>query len=147
MPSVTPVDTSTGELGAALRAGNGATNATVDHFGRVSVANTRDGEILGFYGTPLVMRFRYPVAGGPYAVDYDDTRDLLWVSTTANNEVVGYDLSGGEPTAKYRYATVDQPDSIAVDDTSGTLYILSARSGLLQILTPGSAPSAAPPAR
>ncbi|MEE3850334.1 hypothetical protein VZC37_08305 [Gordonia sp. LSe1-13] len=128
--SVTPVTVSDGDLGPALRAGNGATNAAVDRFGRVLVANTRDDEIVGFFGSPLVMRFRYPVPGGPYAVDYDDERNLMWVSTTANNEVVAYDLSGGEPVEKRRVPTVAQPDSIAVDDASGTLYVLSERGGL-----------------
>ncbi|MFW0794724.1 hypothetical protein AAFP30_13015 [Gordonia sp. CPCC 205515] len=128
--SVTPVNLDDGTLGPALRAGNGATNSTVDRYGRVLVANTRDGELLGFFGSPLVMRFRYPVASGPYAVDYDDTRNLAWVSTTANNEVVAYDLSGGEPVARHRFPAVAQPDRIAVDDASGTVYVLSARGGL-----------------
>ncbi|GAA1480248.1 hypothetical protein GCM10009624_06880 [Gordonia sinesedis] len=134
--SVTPVDLDSGELGPALRAGNGATNATVDKFGRILVANTRDGEIVGFFGSPLVMRFRYPMAGGPYAVDYDDTRGLLWVSGTADNEVVAYDLASGEPSEKHRVASVAQPDTIAVDDRTGTLYVLSGRDGVLQIIGP-----------
>lgn len=134
--SVTPVDLETGTLRPALRAGNGATNATVDRFGRVLVANTRDEEIVGFFGSPLVMRFRYPVPGSPYAVDYDDGRGLLWVSTTENNEVVAYDLATGEPIEKQRVTTVGQPDSIAVDDTSGTVYVLSGRDGALQIVAP-----------
>ncbi|MCR5976469.1 hypothetical protein GDN83_01625 [Gordonia jinghuaiqii] len=137
--SVTPVDPESGELGPALRAGNGATNSTVDHYGRILVANTRDGEILGFYGSPLVMRFRYPVAGGPYAVDYDDTRNLLWVSTTGNNEVVAYDLADGEPTEKQRFASVVQPDRITVD-SAGTVYVLSARNGGLQVVPPPGTP-------
>ncbi|MET4164063.1 MULTISPECIES: YncE family protein [Gordonia] len=136
--SVTPVDPESGDLGPALRAGNGATNSTVDEFGRVLVANTRDGEILGFFGSPLVMRFRYPVADGPYAVDYDDTRDRLWVSTTGNNEVVAYDLADGEPTEIQRFASVVQPDRIAVD-SSGTVYVLSARDGGLQVVPDGRA--------
>ncbi|OBC02840.1 YncE family protein [Gordonia sp. 852002-50395_SCH5434458] len=134
--SVTPVNISTGEFGAALRAGNGATEATVDHYGRILVSNTRDDEIIGFFGSPLVMRFRYPVPNGPYAVDYDDTRNLLWVSTTANNEVVAYDLAGGEPVEKHRFAAVAQPDALTVDDASGTLYVLSARDGGVQVVTP-----------
>ncbi|MFT4042986.1 MAG: hypothetical protein QM673_07480 [Gordonia sp. (in: high G+C Gram-positive bacteria)] len=140
--SVTPVNLSSGELGAALRAGNGATNITVDHFGRIIAANTRDNEILGFFGSPLVMRFRYPVAHGPYAVDYDDTRNLLWVSTTANNEVVAYDLAGGEPVEKYRFASVAQPDAIAVDDSTGVIYVLSARGDGLQTVAPPYGPGA-----
>ncbi|WP_420714229.1 YncE family protein [Gordonia sp. SL306] len=137
--SVTPVTISDGDLGPALRAGNGATNSTVDRYGRVLVANTRDDEIIGFFGSPLVMRFRYPVSAGPYAVDYDDTHNLMWVSTTANNEVVAYDLSGGEPVAKQRFPAVAQPDSIAVDNTSGTVYVLSDRGGL-QVVPPAYRP-------
>ncbi|GAC02112.1 hypothetical protein GONAM_44_00300 [Gordonia namibiensis NBRC 108229] len=137
--SVTPIDPESGEPGPALRAGNGATNSTVDRFGRILVANTRDGEILGFFGSPLVMRFRYPVADGPYAVDYDDTRNLLWVSTTGNNEVVAYDLDDGEPTEKQRFASVVQPDTITVDD-AGTVYVLSARDGKLQVVPPPGTP-------
>lgn len=148
--SVTPVDISTGEFGAALRAGNGATQATVDRYGRILVANTRDNEIIGFFGSPLVMRFRYPVPNGPYAVDYDDIHNLLWVSTTANNEVVAYDLAGGEPVEKHRFASVAQPDALTVDDASGTVYVLSARDGGVQVVgppyaqgVPVSSPSAA----
>ncbi|WLP90895.1 hypothetical protein [Gordonia sp. NB41Y] len=134
--SVTPVNIDTGEFGAALRAGNGATTATVDRYGRILVANTRDDEIIGFFGSPLVMRFRYPVADGPYAVDYDDTHELLWVSTTGDNEVVAYDLASGEPVEKHRFAAVAQPDAITVDDASGTVYVLSHRDGGLQVVAP-----------
>ncbi|WP_288336701.1 YncE family protein [uncultured Gordonia sp.] len=133
--SVTPVDLGNGDLGPALRAGNGATNSAVDHYGRVLVANTRDDEIVGFFGSPLVMRFRYPVSDGPYAVDYDDARNLLWVSTTGNNEVVAYDLATGEPAEKHRFAAVAQPDAIVVDDASGTVFVLSARDGGIQVVT------------
>lgn len=131
--SVTPVTIADGEFGAALRAGDGSTNAVVDRYGRVITANTRDGEILGFFGSPLVMRFRYPVPGGPYAVDYDDARNLAWVSTTGSNEVVAYDLSGGEPAEKHRYPTVAQPNHITVDQRDGTVYVLSDRTGLQAI--------------
>ncbi|MEO9330149.1 outer membrane protein assembly factor BamB family protein [Gordonia aurantiaca] len=143
--SVTPIDPADGDPGPALRAGNGATTSTVDRFGRILVANTRDGEILGFYGSPLVMRFRYPVADGPYAVDYDDTRNVLWVSTTGNNEVVAYDLADGEPTEKQRFASVVQPDRITVDD-KGTVYVLSARDGLLQVVPQSDTPLGVSPA-
>ena len=134
--SVTPVDIDTGDLKPALRAGNGATTSTVDHYGRVLVANTRDNEIIGFFGSPLVMRFRYPVPDGPYAVDYDDTRNLLWVSTTGNNEVVAYDLADGEPREITRFATPAQPDLLATDGVAGTVYVLGGRDGGLQVYQP-----------
>ncbi len=143
--SVTQLNVSEGDLGLSLRAGNGATNSVVDRYGRILVANTRDDEFIGFFGSPLVMRFRYPVGNGPFAVDYDDTRNLAWVSTTANNEVVAYDLSGGEPVEKYRFPTVAQPDNIAVDDATGRLLVLSARGGL-EAVAPGDAAEGGPPA-
>ena len=97
------------------------------------MSNTRDDEIIGFFGSPLVMRFRYPVPHGPYAVDYDDTRGLIWVSTSGDIEVVAFDLADGEPTEVRRFASVVQPDRIVVDG-SGTVYVLSARNGGLQVV-------------
>ena len=151
--SVTPITLSDGNLGPALRAGNGATNSVVDRFGRVLVANTRDNEMIGFFGSPLVMRFRYPLAAGPYALDYDDKADLLWVTSTGDNQVTGFDLGSGEPQQKYRFAAVAQPDSMTVDDSTGTVYVLSTRDGSVQVVAPAdrgaaasSAPSASPAA-
>ncbi|HMS75382.1 YncE family protein [Gordonia sp. (in: high G+C Gram-positive bacteria)] len=134
--SVTPINIDDGSKGAALRAGNGATTSTVDSYGRVLVANTRDGEILGFFGKPIVNRFRYPVSGSPYAVAWDQKRHLLWVSATAVNQLIGFDLADGEPAERHRVATVVQPDSLAVDDSTGALYVLSARGGGVQIIDP-----------
>ncbi len=57
------------------------------------------------------------------------------MSTTANNEVVAYDLADGEPTEKQRFASVVQPDALTVDD-AGTVYVLSARDGRLQVVPP-----------
>lgn len=133
--SVSPIDLTDGDIGPALRAGNGATNAVVDRYGRVIVANTRDGELVAFYGSPLVMRMRYPVPDGPFAVDYDRTRNLVWVSKTASNEVVGYELVDGEPQERARHDTVGQPDEIRVG-ADGAVYVLSARDGGIQVIAP-----------
>ncbi len=134
--SVTPINIDDGSKGAALRAGNGATTSTVDSFGRVLVANTRDGEILGFFGKPIVNRFRYPVSGSPYGLAWDQKRELLWVSATATNQLIAFDLSDGEPAERYRVATLAQPDSLAVDESTGALYVLSARGAGVQIIDP-----------
>lgn len=134
---VTTVDPDAGDRGAALRAGNGATTLIADHFGRFLVANPRDGQLLGFYGDPLIMRFRFPLADGPYGLAYDDRRNLLWVSQTAANQVVGFDLSTGEPRERARFATVRQPDSITVDPESGAVFVLSAVGEGLQRVARG----------
>ncbi|MFW0790723.1 YncE family protein [Gordonia sp. CPCC 205333] len=124
--SVTQLKLSDGELGLSLRVGNGATTLISDRYGRFISANTRDGEVVGFFGDPLVMRFRGAVDDAPYALAYDDKSNLLWVSVTGRNEVVAYDLGSGEPVEKRRIPTVAQPDSMAFDQASGTLYVVSA---------------------
>ncbi|MFT4199648.1 YncE family protein [Gordonia sp. (in: high G+C Gram-positive bacteria)] len=129
---VTTVDPSSGGRGAALRAGNGAGTLIGDHYGRFLVANPRDGQLLGFYGDPLIMKFRFPVPGGPYGLAYDERRNLLWVSETAVNRVRAFDLSTGEPRERGGFASVRQPDSIAVDPESGAVFVLSAAGDGLQ---------------
>ncbi len=131
--SVTPIDIDSGELKAALRAGNGVTQGTVDPYGRVLVSNTRDNEILGFYGQPIVMRFRFPVAQSPYALTYDAATNRLWVATTGDNVAIAYDLATGEPREKARIGTIGQITALATDPGNGMLYLLSGRGDGLQV--------------
>ncbi|WP_234995871.1 YncE family protein [Streptoalloteichus hindustanus] len=137
--SVTPVDLDTGKLGAALRAGDGASNALVDRFGRAFVVDTTSGELLAFTDTPnqpLLMRLRYPMPGAPWGLAYDSKRDLLWITLTQRNELVGYDISGAEPVERHRFPTVHQPNSVAVDQDSGRVLVASADSGGVQVVQP-----------
>ncbi|SIR88989.1 YncE family protein [Williamsia sterculiae] len=133
--SVSAVDVDAGTMGLSLRAGNGATTLTVDHYGRFLVANTRDGELLGFAGDPMIMRFRFPVAGGPYAVDYDDAHALAWVSSTGDSVARGYDLASGVPVLRHRLTTVSQADHMVVDPRDHSLYLLSANGAGVQVVT------------
>jgi DNA-binding beta-propeller fold protein YncE len=134
--AVFDVDPKSDTLGAGLRAGDGATNAVVDRFGRVLVTDTRGGELLAFTANPLIMRQRYPVPGAPYGLAYDPRTDLAWVTLTETNEVVAYHVAGGEPVEKYRFATVRQPDSVAVDPGSGRVFIASANGQGIQVISP-----------
>ncbi|QBJ98434.1 hypothetical protein ERC79_22750 [Rhodococcus sp. ABRD24] len=124
------IDVGDGSLGLALRAGEGATQLATDKFGRILVTDTTGGELLVFTTDPLLMRQRYPVADAPYAVTYDEQAELAWVTLTAANRVIGYDLSTGIPVEKVRYDTVRQPNSVAVD--GGTLLVGSATGDGLQ---------------
>ncbi len=134
--AVFDLDPATDNLGAGLRAGDGATNAVTDRFGRVLVTDTRGGELLAFTADPLIMRQRYPVPGGPYGLAYDPRTDLAWVTLTEKNEVVAYHVAGGEPVEKFRFATVRQPDSVAVDPGSGRVFIASADGQGIQVISP-----------
>lgn len=130
------VDVEAGTVEEGLRAGQGATNAVADPFGRVLVTDTREGALLAFSTDPLLLRQRYPVAGGVYAIATDSKRDLAWVTLTERNEVVGFDLRGGEPEEKYRFPTVRQPNSVAVDDSTGRVVVGSATGEGIQVIAP-----------
>jgi hypothetical protein len=121
--SVTEVDSSGTKSEQALRAGDGATTIAADPRGRVLVADTRGDELLVFGTDPLILRQRYPVPSAPYGLT--GSARLAWVSQTATNSVVGYDLSTGIPVEKVRYRTVQQPDALSFDDATDTLYVVS----------------------
>ena len=120
----------------ALRAGEGATTMVADAAGRVLVADTRGGELLVYGVGPLMLRQRFPVPDAPYGLvaSGGDTPVLAWVAQTATNTVVGYDLSTGIPVEKVRYRTVQQPNSLAFDDASGTLYVVSGSGAGVQVI-------------
>ncbi|WP_433868530.1 YncE family protein [Saccharopolyspora sp. CA-218241] len=134
--SLTPVDTADGSKGPGLRAGEGATQATTDRYGRILAVDTRGGELLAFSTDPLIMKQRYPVPGAPYDIAYDPARDLAWITLTATNEVVAYDVAGGQPREVHRLPTLGQPDSVAVDPAAGAVHIGSATGGGIQVVTP-----------
>jgi hypothetical protein len=125
-----------GRAQQSLRAGEGATTLAADPLGRVLVADTRGGQLL-VYGccsprTPLMLRQAYPVRQAPYGLA--GSRGLAWVSQTASNVVIGYDLSTGIPVEKVRYPTVQQPNSLAFDDASDTLYVVSGSGAGVQVI-------------
>jgi hypothetical protein len=121
-----------GHVRQALRAGQGATTMAADALGRVLVADTRGGQLLVYGVDPLILRQAYPVPQAPYGLA--GSRELAWVSATASNMVIGYDLSTGIPVEKVRYPTVQQPNSLAFDEASGTLYVVSGSGAGVQVI-------------
>ena len=130
--SVTTVDPSGTKQEHALRAGEGATTMVVDPAGRILVADTRGDGLLVFGTDPLMLRQRSPVPGAPYGLA--GSTGLAWVSETATNSVVGYDLATGIPVEKVRYRTVQQPNSLTFDDSTGTLYVVSGSGAGVQVI-------------
>ncbi len=129
---------SDGKVGQALRAGQGATTMAADAAGRLLVTDTRGGQLLVFGVDPLILRQAYPVGQSPYGLA--GSRGLTWVSQTAANMVIGYDLSTGTPVEKVRYPTVRQPNTLAFDDAAGTLYVVSGSGGGIQVIEHAAGP-------
>jgi DNA-binding beta-propeller fold protein YncE len=121
-----------GRVEQALRAGEGATTLAADPAGRVLVADTRGGQLLVYGVDPLILRQAYPVRQAPYGLA--GSRELAWVSQTASNVVIGYDLSTGIPVEKVRYPTVQQPNTLAFDEASDTLYVVSGSGAGVQVI-------------
>jgi hypothetical protein len=121
-----------GRAAQSLRAGEGATTMAADPVGRVLVADTRGGQLLVYGVDPLILRQAYPVRQAPYGVA--GSGNLAWVSQTASNMVIGYDLSTGIPVEKVRYPTVQQPNSLAFDEASDTLYVASGSGAGVQVI-------------
>ncbi|MGW0246309.1 YncE family protein [Nocardia goodfellowii] len=130
--SITEIDPDADTLGLAQRAGDGATNMIADHFGRVLVIDSTDNELLVYSTGPLLLRQRFPVGSSPYALAYDQRSETVWVTCTQSNEVVGFDLATGIPVEVGRYPTVRQPNSVAVDERTGDLFVGSATGDGLQ---------------
>jgi DNA-binding beta-propeller fold protein YncE len=130
--SVTTISAGGDDADHALRAGEGATTMAADSAGRILVADTRGGALLVFGADPLILRQRYPVRDAPYGLA--GSSKLAWVSQTATNTVIGYDLATGIPTEKVRYRTVQQPNILAFDDSSGTLYVVSGSGAGVQVI-------------
>jgi DNA-binding beta-propeller fold protein YncE len=128
------LDVGAGTVDEGLRAGQGSTNAVTDRFGRVLVADTRGGALLAFSVDPLLLRQNFPVPGAPYGLAYDRERDLLWVTLTETNEVVGYDIAGEEPQERHRFPTVEQPNTVTVDEKSGRVIVASATGKGIQVI-------------
>jgi DNA-binding beta-propeller fold protein YncE len=127
-----------GHAEQALRAGEGATTMAADPLGRILVADTRGGELLVYGVDPLILRQAYPVREAPFGLA--GCRGLTWVSQTASNTVIGYDLTTGIPLEKVRYPTVRQPNSLAFDEASGTLYVVSGSGAGVQVIEHAAGP-------
>ncbi len=122
------------ELGT-LVTGAGPTHVVGDDT-RLFVADTNGDEILVLSVVPEVSEIgRIKVAGAPYGMAIDPVRRQLWVTLTATNRVVALDVSGADPVPVSEFATVRQPNSVAVDPETGTVYVAGTADGVVQIVT------------
>ncbi|GIZ98824.1 putative conserved lipoprotein LppL [Tsukamurella sp. TY48] len=132
--SITELDLDGGKAGKSLRVGRGITNAVIDPFGRMLSVDTSEDQVLAYSIAPFMLRFQYPVASAPWAVVYDETAKLMWVTQTATNEIAGYALGSGMPDPKLRFPTIRQPNAVAADAETGTVYVQSATGGGIQAI-------------
>ena len=103
----------------------------------VAVADTRGSAVLLYAvdGKPRLLA-TLSLPGGPYGLAADIKRHRLWVALSGRNQLVLLDLGAKKLTEQGpRYATVQQPNSVAVSETTGEVVIAGATpEGTLQLL-------------
>jgi DNA-binding beta-propeller fold protein YncE len=119
----------------STQAGTGPTHVVADRHGRLIVTDTRGDTIRVFTPRPTPQEIASVAQpGGPYGIAYDATRDRLWVTSTGTNEVVGYDMADATPREVRRLLTVQNPNTLGVDATTGRLFIAGVPGGVVQII-------------
>jgi DNA-binding beta-propeller fold protein YncE len=132
---LTTYDAASLSIVGSAPAGAGPTHLLADRHGRMIAADTRGDAVRVFAALPTPKQVGYVAQpGGPYGIAYDPLRDRLWVASSGNNEVVGYDMAQSNPIEFQRYATVQNPYSLGLDSKSGRLYVAGVTGGVLQIL-------------
>jgi DNA-binding beta-propeller fold protein YncE len=134
--TLTSYDVPAGKLMEVVAAGKGPTHLVADNRGRFLVADTRGDAVLTFAAGPLRQTARYPLPGTPYGLAYDATGQVLWVTLTATNQVVGLSTAGDELTEVARFSTVRQPNTVAVDPDTGRVFVGSRTTGELELIDP-----------
>ena len=118
---------------ASLPAGAGPTHGVRVGANRLVVADTRGGALITYSVEPLRQLSSVPLPGGPYGLAADPSGDVVWVTLTATNQAVGFDVSGDTPRELERLSTVGQPDTVAADGRD--VWVTGTRDGVVQHLT------------
>jgi DNA-binding beta-propeller fold protein YncE len=131
------LDVQSGRIIGRLPAGRGPTHDVAD-LGRVYVLDTRGNAVLTYSASPFRQIGRTPLAGSPYGVALDPVRHRLWVTETATNRLAELSVTGPLPRLIRTFATGLQPDTVAVDNRTGRVFVANQISGTVQIIDPAA---------
>lgn len=131
---------------AVMPVGVGPTH-DVGYRNRFYVADTEGGALLVYSTTPqvrLISSTKLP--GAPYGMALDPLHGTLWVTLTATNRLVAFDVStggaggaaAGTPKMVASLPTVRQPNSVAVDPTTGNVFVAGNANGEVQVIPPSA---------
>jgi hypothetical protein len=126
--SVTDIDIADRSRLAALRIGQGVgtVSAGTRPDGVLVASDARRNQALVYTLTDVIRHTQsVPTGDGAWAVLWDSDRELMWVSTTGDNTLTGYDLSSGTPVAVGEVTTAPDVRHI-IDDGSGDLLLVTA---------------------
>lgn len=125
--SVTDIDIADRSRVAALRIGQGVgtTSAGTAADGVLVASDARRDNALVYTLTDVIRHTQsVPTGPGAWAVLWDSEREVLWVSTTGDNQLTGYDLASGTPVEIGQVPTNADVRHI-IDDGSGDVLLVS----------------------
>jgi DNA-binding beta-propeller fold protein YncE len=124
-------------LGTAA-CGVGPTHVRAGAAGLFYVADTQGDAVLVFEaGADGVRQVeRVSTGGAPYGLAVDATRQRLYVTLTGTNQLRSYRIDGPKLVAERTWATVRQPNDVAVDASTGRVVVAGTAGGELQLLDP-----------
>ena len=118
--------------------GVGPTHVRAGAAGIFYVADTQGDSVLVFEAGASGVRQVGQVStrGAPYGLAVDGSRRRLYVTLTGTNELRSYRIEGAKLIPERSWATVGQPNDVAVDETTGRVVVAGTASGQLQFLDP-----------
>jgi DNA-binding beta-propeller fold protein YncE len=127
-------------LGTA-RAGVGPTHVQAGSGGLFYVADTEGDAVLTFRvnasGPHQVATVRTE-RGTPYGIAVDHRRGLVYVTLTATSELESFRISGRGLVPGRTWPTVRQPNSVAVDEATGRVFVAGRTGSRLELIDPGT---------
>lgn len=129
-------DARTLERVATLPAGRGPSHVRPIGPGRVAVADTRGNALLSYGVAERSRRLdRVALGGRAYGLATEPRRGFAYVTLANTNEVARVRVSAeGKLHRAGTVDTVAQPNAIAVDERSGTVYVVGRKESEVQIL-------------
>jgi DNA-binding beta-propeller fold protein YncE len=133
--------TAAGRALGTAPAGAGSTHVAAGPGGLFYVADTEGDDVLVYSVTGRGPRLLGQVAtkpGTPYGIAVDSRRTLLYVTLTATNELESFRISGRTLVPGKVWPTVRQPNSVAIDEATGRVFVASRTDNQLELIDPGT---------
>ncbi len=133
-------------LGSAP-AGAGPTHVQAGPGGLFYVADTEGNAVLVFRVTASGPRQVAAVPteqGTPYGIAVDLRRGLVYVTLTATSRLESFKIRGTSLVPDQTWPAVRQPNSVAVDDATGRVFVAGRTDSQLELIDPGTPGTPAP---
>ncbi len=127
--SIHEIDLENSRSGNGLRAGLGVGPAVVNQQGVIAAADTKGNQLLIYTMTDVIrLHQATPTNPGPWALAWDESRNLIWVSSTEDRTLTAFDISSGTAVLVATIPTVADAQALLMTE-AGDLYSYSASGG------------------